>query len=87
MTLEQLQRFNKIWIRVTWIPLAIGLFDHFSCEWPFNKIPGADMACENLPHNVFQYLMYLLWFLVGVAIITGAIAWLWEKRVTKAGAE
>lgn len=73
--LPKLQKFNKIFMRVTWVLLIIGGVDHFSCELETTKF-----ACENLPHEIAQYNIKLLWLMVAT-IFTGEVAaWFLKKR-------
>ena len=73
--LEKLQKFNKIFMRITWVFLIIGSVDHFSCELEATKF-----ACENLPHEIAQYNLKLLWLMVAIIFLGEATAWLLKRR-------
>ncbi|MBT3991531.1 MAG: hypothetical protein HON14_04340 [Rhodospirillaceae bacterium] len=73
--LIKLQKFNKIFLRVTWVLLAIGSIDHFSCEFEATKF-----ACENLPHEIAQYNLKLLWVMVVIVGVGEIVAWILKRR-------
>tara|TARA_B100001964_G_scaffold106403_1_gene118874 strand:- start:116 stop:322 length:207 start_codon:yes stop_codon:yes gene_type:complete len=62
--LEKLQKFNKVFIRITWVLLIIGSIDHFSCE-----LEATRFACEDLPHEIAQYNLKLLWVMVAIIFL------------------
>ena len=72
--LKKLQKFNKVFMGFTWVLLIIGSVDHFSCEFEATKF-----ACENLPHEIAQYNLKLLWLMVAIIFLGEVTAW-WLKR-------
>ncbi len=74
MTHEKLRKFNRIFLRVTWIFLGIGLIDHFSCE-----LEATRFACEFLPHGIAHYNLMLIWVMAGI-LVAGEIAAFIMKR-------
>ncbi len=73
--LEKLQKFNKVFMRLTWVFLIVGSVDHFSCELEATKF-----ACENLPHEIAQYNLRLLWVMVAIIFIGEVTAWILKRR-------
>ena len=51
-------------MRITWVLLIIGSIDHFSCE-----LEATRFACENLPHEIAQYNLKLLWVMVAIIFL------------------
>jgi hypothetical protein len=78
MNLEKLQKFNKNFLSVTWVFLIIGSVDHFSCEFE-----ATNFACENIPHQIAQYNIKLLWVLVSIIFLGELTAWIMKKRAAK----
>ena len=62
--LEKLQKFNKVFMRITWVLLIIGSIYHFSCE-----LEATRFACENLPHEIAQYNLKLFWVMVAIIFL------------------
>ncbi len=62
--LEKLQKFNKVFMRITWVLLIIGSIDHFSYE-----LEATRFACENLPHEIAQYNLKLFWVMVAIIFL------------------
>jgi len=73
--LDKVQRFNRIFLRATWVFLTIGLVDHFSCEWETTAF-----ACEFLPHQISAINLNLLWFLIAVVLLGEIAAWLLKRK-------
>jgi hypothetical protein len=76
----KLQKFNKIFMRVTWVLLIIGSIDHFSCEFEATKF-----ACEKLPHEIAQYNLKLLWGMVAIVCLGEIAAWILKKKDPTSG--
>lgn len=73
--LEKVQRFNYIFMRATWVFLAIGLIDHFSCE-----LDATMFACEFLPHDLARFNLNLLWIMITVVVIGEIAAWILKRK-------
>ena len=82
MTLATLLKTNKIIARVTWVLLAIGLVDHFSCE-----LEATAFACEFLPHRIAANNLTLLWILIGIVLLGEVSAWAWKRKLARAQGE
>ena len=76
--LEKIQRFNKIFLRITWVFLTVGLVDHFSCE-----LEATEFACEFLPHQIAWINLNLLWFMIAVVMIGEVAAWILKRKKAK----
>ena len=73
--LAKLQKINKIFMRITWVLLIIGSIDHFSCEFQ-----ATNFACEQLPHDIAQYNLKLLWVMVAIVLLGEIGAWILKKK-------
>jgi|TARA_B100000315_G_scaffold237641_1_gene254603 hypothetical protein len=78
LTLDKLLSLNKIIARVTWVLLAVGSVDHFSCELEITSF-----ACEFLPHQIAAHNLTLLWVLIGIIFLGETAAWAWRRRLAR----
>ena len=76
--LHKVQRFNYVFLRITWVFLSIGLVDHFSCEWE-----ATAFACEFLPHDIARSNLTFLWIMIAVVVIGEFVAWILKRRETR----
>lgn len=73
---QSLRKFNRVFLRIIWIFLAIGLIDHFSCEFEITQF-----ACEFLPPKIAHFNLIAIWVMAGI-LLAGEIGAFVQKRMS-----